>query len=188
MPKIAFTDVTIQALKPGIYFDVKTPGFGIRIGKTRKTWIVLKGAKSTKLRLGHYPGVRLADARRKALVALGSPYQPASAPAFPEARDAFLAQDRWKPRAHYEQVMVRSRPGRERHVCDGGPVSIQRMTDDLSQQTATSNDSDCPLTTDDAVLCMSGPPSHLALHSRIIVPGVQQGPANARVSFNLVLT
>ncbi len=42
MPKIAFTDLTIQSLAPGTYFDVKTPGFGIRIGKNRKTWIALK--------------------------------------------------------------------------------------------------------------------------------------------------
>jgi integrase len=102
MPKIAFTDLTIRALQPGTYFDLKTPAFGIRVGKNRRTWIVLKGTKSTKVGLGHYPALSLAEARRKALIALGSPYQPSTAPTFPEARTAFLALPRWKPRAHYE--------------------------------------------------------------------------------------
>jgi integrase len=102
VPKLAFSDLTVRALKPGIYFDTKTPAFGIRVGKNRRTWIVLKGARSTKLRLGHYPALSLADARKKALVALGSPYAPATAPPFAEAIDQFLALYRWKPRSKYE--------------------------------------------------------------------------------------
>lgn len=85
MPKIAFSDLTVRALKPGVYFDAKTPAFGLRVGKNRRTWIVLKGARSIKVRLGHYPTLSLADARKKALIALGSPYAPSAAPTFPEA-------------------------------------------------------------------------------------------------------
>lgn len=102
MPKIAFTDLSIRALKEGVYFDTKTPAFGIRIGRHRRTWIVLKGARSTKVRLGHFPELSLSEARRRALVALGSPYRPSEAPPFPEALDQFLALDRWKPRSKYE--------------------------------------------------------------------------------------
>ncbi len=102
MPKIAFTDLSIRALKEGVYFDTKTPAFGIRVGKRRRTWIVLKGARSTKLRLGHFPELSLSEARRRALVALGSPHTPSIAPPFPEALDQFLALDRWKPRSKYE--------------------------------------------------------------------------------------
>jgi hypothetical protein len=90
MPKLALTDMAVRTLATGTYFDTKTPAFGIRIGKHRRTWIVLKGAKSTKLRLGHYPALSLAEARRKALVALGSPYHRPTAPTFPEALDEFL--------------------------------------------------------------------------------------------------
>ncbi len=67
MPKIAFTDLTIRSLAPGMYFDAKTPAFGIRVGKNRRTWIVLKGARSIKVRLGHYPARSLAEARKRAL-------------------------------------------------------------------------------------------------------------------------
>ena len=76
MPKIAFTDLSVRSLKPGTYFDTKTPAFGMRVGTHRRTWIVLKGARSTKLKLGHYPQLPLSEARKQALIALGSPYAP----------------------------------------------------------------------------------------------------------------
>lgn len=102
MPVVALTDITIRALKPGFYLDQKTPAFGIRIGKNRKTWMVLKEPNRTKVRIGHYPALSLADARKKAFVALGSPLQPVSAPPFPEALEQFLALDRWKPSSKYQ--------------------------------------------------------------------------------------
>jgi hypothetical protein len=42
VPILALTDITVRALKPGLYMDKRTPAFGIRVGKNRKTWIVLK--------------------------------------------------------------------------------------------------------------------------------------------------
>jgi hypothetical protein len=54
MTQIAFTDLTVRSLKPGLFFDTRTPGFGIRVGKNRRTWLVLKGTNSIKVRLGHY--------------------------------------------------------------------------------------------------------------------------------------
>jgi integrase len=102
MAVVHFTDLTVQNLKPGIYFDDRTPAFGIRVGKVRKTWLVLKEPNRTKVRLGHYPSLTLAEARKRALIALATPFQSATSPAFLEARRAFLALDRWKPRAHYE--------------------------------------------------------------------------------------
>ena len=97
MPK--FTDLAIQSLPPGLHFDERTPSFGIRIGVYRKTWLVLKGDNRTKVRLGHYPDLSLAEARRKALVALGSPLAPKSSMSFQDAKAAFLALPRWKPRS-----------------------------------------------------------------------------------------
>jgi hypothetical protein len=76
MPKLAFTDLAVRSLKPGTYFDTKTPAFGMRVGKHRRTWIVLKGDRSAKVKLGHYPQLPLSDARKQALIALGSPYAP----------------------------------------------------------------------------------------------------------------
>ncbi|MFK4535166.1 hypothetical protein ABIA00_003349 [Bradyrhizobium ottawaense] len=73
MPILGLTDLAVQSLKPGLYMDRKTPAFGLRVGKRRKTWIVLKEPNRTKIRLGHYPHLKLAEARRRAFVALGTP-------------------------------------------------------------------------------------------------------------------
>src|SRR5258708_4931547 len=97
MPVGLLTDITVRSLKEGVYFDKKTPAFGIRIGKNRKTWIVVKEPSRTKIRLGHYPTLSLSDARKKAQVAIGSSYQPSTAPTFNEALETFLELDRWKP-------------------------------------------------------------------------------------------
>jgi integrase len=95
--KIAFTDLAVRSLPEGLHFDARTPRFGIRVGKNRRTWIVLQGPRSDKKKLGTYPELSLAEARRRALVAIGSPYQPSTAPTFPEALELFLARSHWRP-------------------------------------------------------------------------------------------
>ena len=45
MPKIGLTDLSVRSLKEGLYFDTKTPAFGIRVGKNRKTWLVAIGTR-----------------------------------------------------------------------------------------------------------------------------------------------
>lgn len=35
------TDLAVQKLGPGLFLDTKTPAFGIRVGKNRKTWLVV---------------------------------------------------------------------------------------------------------------------------------------------------
>jgi hypothetical protein len=81
----SFTDLTVRSLPEGLHFDERTPGFAIRIGKKRKTWLVVKQPNRTKVRLGHYPALGLQEARRRALVALGTPLVARSAPLFLEA-------------------------------------------------------------------------------------------------------
>jgi len=102
--QIHLTDLAIRQLASGTYFDIRTPAFGIRIGKNRKTWIVLKGKTRAKVTIGHYPALSLQEARRKALVALGSPYAPSQAPTFLEAREDFLEaqQERLRPYSFYQ--------------------------------------------------------------------------------------
>ncbi|AVT83691.1 tyrosine-type recombinase/integrase [Rhodopseudomonas palustris] len=99
-----FTDVTVRSLPEGVYFDSKTPSFGIRVGKNRRTWIALKGPNRTKVRLGHYPSLSLSEARKKALVVLGSPFAPSVAPGFQTLRETFLsAKEReLRPRSFYQ--------------------------------------------------------------------------------------
>ncbi|MBV9955272.1 MAG: integrase arm-type DNA-binding domain-containing protein [Pseudolabrys sp.] len=93
MPGEHLTDIVVSRLKaPGTYFDRTTPAFGIRVGKNRKTWIVVRGRERARTRLGHYPDLPLAQARKKALVLLGSPIaREAPAPKFGEALAQFYA-------------------------------------------------------------------------------------------------
>lgn len=97
--KKSLTDLTVQKLKAGVYFDTKTPAFGIRVGKRRKTWIITKGRERSVLTIGHYPALSLGDARRKALIALGSPLVSQTHLTFPEALTLFLGQSKWRPRS-----------------------------------------------------------------------------------------
>ncbi|MET3338639.1 MULTISPECIES: Arm DNA-binding domain-containing protein [Bradyrhizobium] len=90
MARVAFTDLTIRNLKPGSYFDEKTPAFGIRVGKNRKTWIVIRGRERIRTRVGHYPALALAEARKKALVLLGTPLEQIPVSTFSDARELFL--------------------------------------------------------------------------------------------------
>ena len=101
-----FTDLSIRTLAPGVYYDEKTPAFGLRVGKYKKTWIVVKGRGRVKKSLGHYPALSLQDARKRALVALGSPLDPVAVPSFPDVLEAFLAQGKW--RFHSKRVLVSS--------------------------------------------------------------------------------
>ena len=67
MPVTHLTDIVVSRIKePGTYFDETTPAFGIRVGKNRKTWIVMRGTERQRVRIGHYPAVSLADARKEA--------------------------------------------------------------------------------------------------------------------------
>lgn len=94
-----FTDLSIQKLTPGYHWDLKVTGFGIRVGKNRKTWLIVKGKNRTKVTIGHYPDLSLADARKKALVALGTPLALKADISFTEAKEAYLGQNKWRPRS-----------------------------------------------------------------------------------------
>lgn len=97
MAKIVLTDMGVQKLRPGTYFDSKTPAFGIRVGKNRRTWIATKGTDRKVITLGHYPSLGLSEARKKAYAAFLAPEAVKAIITFPEALQAFLGQDRWRP-------------------------------------------------------------------------------------------
>jgi integrase len=92
-----FTDILIQKLPEGLHFDTKVKNFGMRVGKSRKTWIVVKGENRTKITLGHYPDTSLSDARKLAVDAIRAPTWSKPRIAFPDALQAFLALPRWRP-------------------------------------------------------------------------------------------
>jgi hypothetical protein len=53
MPKLHRTDVVVSRLKSsGTYFDETTPAFGLRAGKTKKTWFVIPGRERLRANIG----------------------------------------------------------------------------------------------------------------------------------------
>jgi integrase len=69
--QIRFTDLAIEKLKTESqqtrYFDTALSGFGIVIGKRRKTFFLMHGTKRQLTTLGHYPSTTLKSARQAAL-------------------------------------------------------------------------------------------------------------------------
>ncbi len=60
-------DVVEARLKlNGTDYDQMTPAFGLRVGKNRKTWFVVRGRERLRTNIGHYPVISLADARKEA--------------------------------------------------------------------------------------------------------------------------
>lgn len=67
MPKITLTDLSVQKLKtPGTYWDAALPAFGVRIGKSAKTFILIRDG-GRRIKLGRYPKISLQAARQKAI-------------------------------------------------------------------------------------------------------------------------
>src|SRR3982074_2771621 len=67
MPKLHMTDVVVARLKfNGTYYDEMTPAFGLRGGKNRKVWFVIRGRERLRTNIGQYPTITLADARKQA--------------------------------------------------------------------------------------------------------------------------
>ena len=84
------TDLAIRSLSKGVLYDGRIPAFGIRAGKTRKTWFLIKGKNRTKVTLGHYPELSLSEARKRALAALAAPETvEVASPTFKVALDEF---------------------------------------------------------------------------------------------------
>ncbi|MES2044268.1 MAG: Arm DNA-binding domain-containing protein [Pseudomonadota bacterium] len=93
---IHLTGVSVKALKASpksvTYFSDQTPGFGIRVGKRSRTWIVMRGRSRERIRIGAYPQISLTDARKKAMQLLGTDKAPPKpkTKSFREARTQFL--------------------------------------------------------------------------------------------------
>ena len=96
-----FTDLSIRSLPLGTHFDPKQPGFAIRIGKNRKTWLAVKGPRDKRVQviMGYYPEIPLAQARKRAQLELATPSRPGPPITFPEALNLFLAQNKWRLRS-----------------------------------------------------------------------------------------
>jgi len=119
--RVHLTDIVVQRLqKPGTYFDETTRGFGIRVGKNRKTWIIMRGQVRQRVRIGHYPAMSLADARKQAKKLLTEPPTRNPAMSFATAYEGYkqsIATLRPKSQTEYKRLMGKyfvSRIGRKR--------------------------------------------------------------------------
>ena len=96
MPKIHFTDLAIRNLKSPTegnvtFWDDTTPAFGVRISpRGRKTWIVMRGKRRSRTRIGLYPDLPLTEARKRAKVLLSEAELEVGRMAFGEALNQFL--------------------------------------------------------------------------------------------------
>lgn len=103
MPKIALTDLALQKLSPGTYWDAKLPAFGIRVGKNTRTWIVMPSQRRVRKIIGHYPNMPLVKARATArsLLANRDAYEDIK---LSEAVQQFLVvqKARTRPKTYYE--------------------------------------------------------------------------------------
>ncbi len=67
MPVVRLTDITVRALKPTAEritcWDETIPGFGVRVGRRAKVFIVMHGKARKRVILGHRPRPRRAVPR-----------------------------------------------------------------------------------------------------------------------------
>src|ERR1051326_7181635 len=107
--KLHFTDIAVSRLREtGEYFDTNTPAFGIRVGKHRKTWFVIRGKKRLKTKVGFYPQMRLAEARKTAKGLLAEEVPDTAPKTFESGYDAYKAQiEGLKPRTQrdYKRIL-----------------------------------------------------------------------------------
>lgn len=89
------TDIAVRALKGSdykTYFDDQLPAFGIRVGKRAKTWVIVRGKKRERVKIGRYPDLSVAEARAKAKRLLSNEPEPrATRITWETARDEYLS-------------------------------------------------------------------------------------------------
>lgn len=90
-----FTDSHIRALElpekgSKKLFDASLPGFGIRLTKKSRTFIVQYGKERIVRTIGKYPDISLRDARREALAILDSPKPKKRSWSLSELSEAFF--------------------------------------------------------------------------------------------------
>lgn len=96
MPNLNLTEISVRALKGSgqyiTYWDTNLPAFGVRVGKRRKTFVIVRGKKRERTTIGHYPTLSVGEARTKAKKLLGEEPKPKAVRIlFEKARDEYLA-------------------------------------------------------------------------------------------------
>lgn len=132
VPRLALTDITIRSLKPGTYYDLKTPAFGIRVGKTTKTWFFTRSKAREKVTVGHYPDLGLSEARTAAKRLMVNPKTTEHLTiTFSEARDRYLREHTGRPRTKKELERLLTRTCRKLTTYDLGTITDATVEDVL---------------------------------------------------------
>ena len=148
MPVLHLTDIAVRALKPTdgyvSYWDDTTPGFGIRVGKRSKTWMVMRGRNRERISIGKYGDLSLSEARAEAKRLLSTAPEPkAVALTFAKARERFIEENYrdTKPRtkAEADRLLKKHFKGldhRQLHSIDDADVKreLDKLSDTPSEQ------------------------------------------------------
>ena len=141
--KSKFSDRFIDALpyskKPTYYWDASIPAFGIRVGKNRKTFTVIRGKSRERLSIGTYPAVSLQSARLEAKRLLIAKARTAPSLPISEALEEFIRlhcnklkggrQMVWNLNAHVTPIAL--------HKVDR--IYVQRILDELADRPSEAN-------------------------------------------------
>jgi hypothetical protein len=124
------TDKAIKAANSGILWDDLIRGLGVRVGKVKKTFVVLVESGRRKS-IGHYPHLSLADARKIAKEMLAEKMLGKVKPkhvAFDDAKADFLAECAVKNRQStyndYTTILRKHYPFGRKGVADITPRDI----------------------------------------------------------------
>ena len=126
----SLTEISVRALKASgtykTYWD-STPGFGVRVGKRSKTYVVMRGRSRQRISIGRVGEISLADARAEAKRMLASTPEPKVArKAFGEARSLFIEEhyrDKGAGTKYQVKVVL------ERHAASLDDLQLADVTD-----------------------------------------------------------
>lgn len=96
--RIHFTELAVKQLKPSsaAYWDMQTPGFGIRIGRHTRTWIIMRGRSRERTAIGRFPDLSLSAARieaKKLLLTVPEPKAKVPSISFSDAKKQFVEEN-----------------------------------------------------------------------------------------------
>ena len=137
MPQLHLTELTVRSLKSdttAYFWDTTLPAFGIRVGKTKKTWTIIKGQNRDRVTVGHYPDMTLSEARTAAKRLLLDPVQRRTSLAFHEALELFLSHHPGKDRTKREIRRLLTKHFYEFHKNPLGEITthqVNRIIDSL---------------------------------------------------------
>lgn len=136
------TDAAIRAAKEGTLWDSSLPGFGLRVGKSARTFIVLI-ASGRRQSIGRYPHITLSEARTEAKRILAEKTLGKVRPvhtAFGDARNSFIEEceqkNRFRTVRDYKRLLGKHYDFGRTSVGDIKPKDILKRLNKLHQTPA----------------------------------------------------